>query len=180
MIIPACTPVRLTRLPRNCLRIFRSKQSILAMVFFLITLSLISTVVVNLSVNHLAPLDELKRELYNQSHGEVKQGWQLINTTHATERTLEYVERSTLTQTFLTPECTETWVASGLLCDDAAKRQFAPDLQESLKLSTVHTWVNGSDIQLSSWKSTLFDEQPTVMVKNRQRYPVCGKIRHFR
>ncbi|KAF7966442.1 hypothetical protein HWV62_38384 [Athelia sp. TMB] len=53
----------------------------------------------------------------------------------------------TLTQTLLTPACADLWIARGELC--AALLARGPDDgADTLKLSVVHTWVNGSDAPL--------------------------------
>ncbi|KAF7968346.1 hypothetical protein HWV62_30941 [Athelia sp. TMB] len=53
----------------------------------------------------------------------------------------------TLTQTLLPPACADLWIARGELC--AALLARGPDDgADTLRLSVVHTWVNGSDAPL--------------------------------
>ena len=124
-------------------------------------------------------LQELTMEKFSQQGTEIKPGWHMINVSGSSEMISGYKERSTLTQSFFSPECMEAWIAMGTLCDTITHQVIPHDLQKSMKVLTVHTWVNGSDTQLALWKEAIIKNDPGITL-NGWRRPVGNTARHFR
>jgi hypothetical protein len=157
----------------------RIRRPLLLAVCLLLLVSLVSSAIVlwhvklsNLTLGHL----DLNRTEEGVMVGE---SWRIINSTACALAPIDTTERPTLAETFSTPECIDAWIATGTLCDRITAGQITKDMRDALKLSIIHTWVNGSDQQLHAWKET---------VAKSQRPPSKGRIlwlpgdaaRHFR
>lgn len=98
-------------------------------------------------------------------------------------------ERPTLGQTFFSPPgCLESWIAQGTLCPALITTNLTPAsetarLLDQLKLSIVHTWVNGSDARLSAIKEDVYAATKATVVKGN-KFTATAKPgdagRHFR
>lgn len=168
--------------PRRLLRRIGllSIPSFFALLFVLIIVSVISFFVALFDIEDgITNLQETTLGILSQRGAEVKPGWHMVNLSGVSDRMSNYEERPTLTQSFFSPECGEAWIATGTLCDEIMHRVIPYDLQKSMKLSTVHTWVNGSDTQLSVWKDAIIKNGSGVTL-NGWRRPVGNVARHFR
>ena len=87
-------------------------------------------------------------------------------------------EWPTLTQAFFSPECADAWVARGTLFSKITQGPMAQRIRDSLKLSVLYTWVNGSDERLRAWKEALAKNQE-VDVQYGRKIPGYA-ARHFR
>ncbi|KZP18338.1 hypothetical protein FIBSPDRAFT_863801, partial [Athelia psychrophila] len=76
-------------------------------------------------------------------------GWQPFNASRAPVLLVpgEHPAQPTLSQAFFTPQCADLWVSKGELCA-ALLQKSSNSGGEALKLSVMHTWVNGSDARL--------------------------------
>jgi hypothetical protein len=157
----------------------RIRRPLLLAVCLLLPVSLVSSAIVlwhvklsNLTLGHL----ELDR---TDEGGAVGESWHIINSTTFALAPVDATERPTLAETFSTPECIDAWIATGTLCNRIIAGRITQDMRNALKLSIIHTWVNGSDQQLYAWKEA---------VAKSQRPPTKGRVlwlpgdaaRHFR
>jgi len=102
--------------------------------------------------------------------GLFRRGWRYINFTSPALAPIDPPERPTLTQAFFSPECADAWVARGTLCSEIMQGPMAQRMRDSLKLSVLYTWVNGSDERLHAWKEALAKNQE-VNVQYRRKIP---------
>jgi hypothetical protein len=119
-----------------------------------------------------------KLELDSADEESVDQSWHIFSATASALAPINSIERPTLAESFSTPECIGAWIATGTLCSRIRGGEIKQDIRRALKLSIIHTWVNGSDQKLLAWKE--------AVVKG-QRPPTTAKImvpgnaaRHFR
>lgn len=107
-------------------------------------------------------------------------GWRFIDINRsALETSAPYKARSTLAETFFTPACAEAWIADGILCDELAMGVISQETIDEMRLSIVHTWVNGTDSRLHEWKEAVFRGQPITSSPHRVEKP-GDAARHFR
>lgn len=149
-----------------------------ALVIGFVTLIFISSTILVLSVVELPTiLRKMHYEVYGDACCGGLGGWRDFEDTSSALAGPELDERQTLPELFFSSECAEAWVAEGVLCDQMKKGYISREMREALKLSTVHTWVNGSDERLQEWKQILSDQQSySPAIRNRP-----GDLaRHFR
>lgn len=168
--------------PRRLLRRIGlvSIPAFFAFLFVLIIVSVISFFVALFDIgDDLSNLPEVTLETLSGKGAEALPGWHIVNPLATSSRATDYEDRLTLTQSFFSRECAEAWIATGTICDEITKRVIPHDLQTSMKLSTVHTWVNGSDTQLALWKEFIIKNGSGVAL-NGWRRPIGNIARHFR
>lgn len=149
------------------------------LLIILIIVSVVSLFIAFYDVKDDLSLQETAPEPFSLRSAELRPGWHLFNLSWPSDRILNYKERPTLTESFFSLECAEAWIARGTLCDEMMHRTISHDLQNSMKISTVHTWVNGSDAQFSLWKQTIIENDFGITPDSRKR-PVGNVARHFR
>ena len=171
--IRAGTPLHLdgTRPPSPRHRIRRRRLFIAGLLVF-ISLGSSFIFLFNVGPPHLA-VEELPLE-----EGLFRRGWRYINSTSPALAPIDPPERPTLTQAFFSPECADAWVARGTLCSAITHGTLAQGMRDSLKLSVLYTWVNGSDERLRAWKEALAKNQE-VNVQYGRKIPGYA-ARHFR
>lgn len=155
----------------------RVRRPLLAAVGLLLSVSLVSSIISLLNVGWpRLTLEDLELDILDEEP--LGEGWRFIHATASALAPLDITERPTLSETFFTPECAETWIAAGTLCNQMSKGKIPQDMRNALKLSIVHTWVNGSDPRLHAWKeAAVKDQRPATMVG--KKFP-GEAARHFR
>lgn len=163
-------------------RRYLGTRSLLAVIGVLLLLSILSSVFTFKGI-HSGQQRELEFDLFDNARATASRnnqiaGWRVINLTDSAETAPQNtIFRRTLAEAFFTPECAEAWVATGTLCDKLMERGIPLDIQTALKLSTIHTWVNGSDVQLQGWKEALAKGQQSA---TQARTRIGNLARHFR
>jgi hypothetical protein len=158
----------------------RIRHPLFAAVGLLLLVSVVSSIIVLLNIERAGSiLGELGLDLLNQESFDP--GWRLIPTTVSTAlEPLNNTERLTLAETFFTPECAEAWVATDILCKQITAGKITPDMRNSLKLSIIYTWVNGSDQRLKAWKEALIqDQRPATIVGKKLPGEAARHFRYF-
>ncbi|KZP14786.1 hypothetical protein FIBSPDRAFT_959374 [Athelia psychrophila] len=92
-------------------------------------------------------------------------------------------ERATLSQTYFAPEgCLEAWIAQGVLCPALLSPAHRAAHAAELKMSVVHTWVNGSSAALLTAKDAAYLEAhpPKEKESRAPKSKVGDAGRHFR
>jgi hypothetical protein len=164
-----------TRLPLSAGRI---RCSLFAAVGILLLVSIISSIIVLLTVGRPdSMLEELKPSPLDQELP-FDNSWRFIPTTASALAPLDTTERPTLSEAFFSPECAEAWVATGTLCKQIIEGKITAEMRNALKLSIIHTWVNGSDERLIAWKEAVVQGQPPPTMRGKKR--PGDAARHFR
>lgn len=94
---------------------------------------------------------QLKDTNFNADDSDLS--WRLFNATALSSASTSYHHRISVAELFLSTECADRWIARGELCDDARNSTHLDGLGESMKLSILHTWTNGSDNVLARWRT---------------------------
>ena len=172
---------RSTSWPRRLVRRigFLSIPLYATVLFILIVVSVVSVSVALFDIKDDHNVQETDLQLPSLPIAELRPGWQLFNLSEPSDRVFDYKERPTLTQSFFSPGCADAWIATGALCDEITHRAIPRNLQDSMKMSTVHAWVNGSDTQIALWKEAVIQNGSGITLNGWKR-PVGNMARHFR
>lgn len=153
-----------------------TRRQLFGAVGVLILISILTSIVILKDITQPGALNELDFELFNYLHDGSSLGWQIFNLTSSALAPLQNNNRPTLAEILFVPECAEAWIATGILCDQIAKGEIPVNIQKALKISTVHTWVNGSDQRLQDWKEAL--APPRTRIGDSTRHFRCREFHH--
>jgi hypothetical protein len=153
----------------------RIRRRFLPAVGLLLLVSILSSTVILFNVGHTG--STLQQELGLVGGESLGQSWRFVHATGAALAPFNTTERPTLAETFFTPECAEAWITKGALCDQITHGEITHDMRNALRMSIIHTWVNGSDKRLHTWKEMLVKKARPVFVISKAP-GVAG--RHFR
>lgn len=150
--------------------------TIVSLVCVLSIISVSSLVFVFFDGKYPTTLEELTLDLFDPVLP-TQPGWLLFKAIGSSRvKGGSHKERETLAEAFFSSKCREEWIASGTICKETTHPKFQKSLRDALKLSVVHTWVNGSDEHLMQWKDSLAAGAPA----NRLGRPIGDAARHFR
>jgi len=153
----------------------RVQRLCLPVVGLLLLASILSSSIVLFNVGRSGSTLQLELGLLDEES--LGHNWRFVPTTGPALGLLNATERPTLAETFFTPKCAEDWITAGTLCKQITQGVITHNTRNALRMSIIHTWVNGSDKRLHAWKDAIVNShRPIFTIK---KFPGAA-ARHFR